>query len=220
MNAPYGMPAAVVFDMDGTLLDTETPARAAFIRAIADVGFEYQALVYDRCIGNSHVETKQILRSAYGRDFNHAAMHERWTERFVEHTQLHPVQVKSGVVAVLERLQEHAIPTAVATSNRRDVCERHLMEAGLHDFFQHFVCADEAGRTKPAPDPYLLAAHKLAVAAGASWAIEDSHVGVTAAYRAGFKVFHIPDVGSNQNQEELTVSRVILGSALELLDYL
>ena len=220
MSATADLPQAVVFDMDGTLLDTETPARSAFARAITDLGFVYRAEVYDRCIGTSHAETEEILTSAYGERYDHGGMHDRWTERFVEHTHLHPVEVKPGVAAVLERLQGHSIPMAVATSNRREVCKAHLTEAGLHGFFQYFVCADEAGRTKPSPDPYLMAVRKLDVVAEASWAIEDSHVGVVAAHRAGLKVFHIPDAGSNQDPAALTVPRVRLDTAWELLDYL
>ena len=151
--------------MDGTLLDTETPARAAFARAITDVGFDYRAEVYDRCIGTSHAKTEEILTSAYGERYDHVALHNSWSQRFNEHTRVHPIEVKPGVVAVLERLSEYSIPLAIATSNRREVCNQHLLEAGLLGFFQHFVCADEAGRTKPAPDPYLLAVHKLNVAA-------------------------------------------------------
>ena len=175
--------------MDGTLLDTETPARAAFARAISDVGFDYRAEVYDRCIGTSHAKTEEILTSAYGERYDHVALHNSWSQRFNEHTRVHPIEVKPGVVAVLERLSEYSIPLAIATSNRREVCNQHLLEAGLLGFFQHFVCADEAGRTKPAPDPYLLAVHKLNVAAEVSWAVEDSHIGVLAAAQAGPKGF-------------------------------
>lgn len=217
---PSNLPQALVFDMDGTLLDTETPARAAFAQAIADVGFDYRAEVYDRCIGTSHAETEEILTSAYGERYDHVALHNSWSQRFNEHTRVHPIEVKPGVVAVLERLSEYSIPLAIATSNRREVCNQHLLEAGLLGFFQHFVCADEAGRTKPAPDPYLLAVHKLNVAAEVSWAVEDSHIGVLAAAQAGLRVFHIPDAGSNQDASMLTAPRVQLNTAWELLDYL
>ncbi len=220
MNAPAELPKAVVFDMDGTLLDTETPARIAFARAITDLGFAYQEPVYDCCIGTSHAETKAILTAAYGEQYDHEALHRRWSQRFGEHTRVHPVAVKPGVVPVLERLAELLIPMAVATSNRREVCEQHLLDAGLRDFFELFVCADEAGKTKPAPDPYLLAVRKLKVAADACWAVEDSVIGVMAAAQAGLKVFHIPDAGSNQDSSTLTMPRVQLKTAWELLDHL
>ena len=167
-------PQAVVFDMDGTLLDSETAARATFMLAIADLGFDYDAYTYNRCIGTSHAGTEAILKAAYGPSYDHGKLHGRWGARFSEYKQDHPIAIKPGVCEVLEVLAARSIPMAVATSNLREVCEAHLAEADLRRFFAELVCADEAGLTKPAPDPYALAVRKLGAAPARSWAVEDS----------------------------------------------
>ena len=69
------LPSGVVFDMDGTLLDTEGPARAAFAKAIVEVGFEFNAVVYDRCLGTTFAETKEILIAAYGKGLDLSLIH-------------------------------------------------------------------------------------------------------------------------------------------------
>lgn len=215
------LPAGVVFDMDGTLLDTESAARAAFERAIQDLGFDYRAEVYHRCIGTSHARTQDILSGAYGPKYDHGALHSRWSERFVEHTQSHPIAVKPGVERVLEELSHRNVPMAVATSNRRSVCEQHLAEANLDRYFRHLVCADEAGQTKPAPDPYLLAVEKLGVVARLSWAVEDSSIGVRSAVTAGLRVFHVPDQAMHATQANKTHPQsTVLQRVDELLQFL
>ena len=73
------LPQSVVFDMDGTLLDTETPARQAFSTAIVTIGYDYDADTYDRCIGTSQVGTQEILEEVYGAQFNTVQLYERWT---------------------------------------------------------------------------------------------------------------------------------------------
>ena len=214
-------PEAVVFDMDGTLLDSESPARAAFMLAIEDLGFAYDADTYNRCIGTSHAGTEAILKTAYGPSYDHGTLHDRWGARFSEYTQDHPIAIKPGVCEVLEVLAARSIPMAVATSNRREVCEAHLEEAGLSRFFSHLVCADEAGLTKPAPDPYALAVRKLGVAPARSWAVEDSSIGVLSAYRAGLRVFHVPDLSIElMPANDIHPHSTVLGRVDELLDFM
>ena len=214
-------PEAVVFDMDGTLLDSETAARAAFMLAIVDLGFDYDADTYNRCIGTSHAGTEAILKAAYGASYDHGKLHDRWGVRFSEYKQDHPIAIKPGVCEVLQVLAARSIPMAVATSNSREVCEAHLAEAGLRRFFAHLVCADEAGLTKPAPDPYALAVRKLDAAPTRSWAVEDTSIGVLSAYRAGLRVFHVPDLSiESMPANDILPHSTVLRRMDQLLDFI
>ncbi len=187
------MPAAVVFDMDGTLLDTERLARACFARACEDVGWQADMAVYDRCVGTTWEATERIIRVGYGPDFPYERMSERWEARYHAHVHHEPVDLKPGVDALLEWLQAADIPMAVATSSRRPTVEAKLHLAGLDHYFVSLVCGGETPAGKPAADPYLAAVARLGVAPRASWAVEDSDNGVRAAHAAGLEVFQIPD---------------------------
>ena len=213
------LPQSVVFDMDGTLLDTETPARQAFSTAIVTIGYYYDADTYDRCIGTSQVGTQEILEEVYGAQFNTAQLYERWTKAFHLLTQNNPIQTKPGIRQVLEALHAHGVPMAVATSNQRKACEGALSTAGVAKYFQHYVCAGETQNSKPAPDPYLAAIAHLNADPMLSWGIEDSDIGTLAAVRAGLKVFQIPDQ-LPPSVATLALGHKILSSAEELLAFI
>ena len=204
------LPVAVVFDMDGTLLDSERLARACFVDACRDVGWDANMMVYDRCVGTTYVATERIMREGYGADFPYEQMSERWSHHYQAAILAEPVPVKPGVLPLLERLSDAGIPMAIATSTQRPTVEIKLGGARLRRYFSHLVCGGEAANGKPSPDPYLLAAQLLEAAPEACWAVEDSDNGVRSAHAAGFRVFQIPD--------ELTPSAEVRAMGHPILD--
>ncbi|MEZ5557256.1 MAG: HAD family phosphatase [Pseudomonadales bacterium] len=188
-----GRLAAVVFDMDGLLLDSERLARELFFATCVEIGMQVDPAVYDRCVGTTHEGTAQILSAILGAA-GYEELEARWSARYEARIRAHPVPVKAGALALLEYLQSTSVPLALATSTRRPVAERKLQLAGLAAFFPVMVCGGETPRGKPHPDPYLAALEHLGQPPARCLALEDSDNGVRAAHAAGLKVIQVPDL--------------------------
>lgn len=205
--------------MDGTLLNTETLARACFLRACDELGWQADVAVYDRCIGTTWEETERIMRRGFGDEFPYEKIEACWSAHYNVHVLHQPVAIMPGIEAVLSRLADLGVPMAVASASRRGVVERKLQLAGLDKHFEILVCSGETPRGKPYADPYLLALEHLDVVAGDCWAIEDSDNGVRAAVAAGMLVFQIPDQ-TIASDEVAAFGHRVLPSAVDLLHLL
>ncbi len=180
--------------MDGLLLDSESLARQTFIRACRDVGWEPDLAVYDLCIGSTYEDTERILKAGFGSDFPFEAVNECWGALYEERVLYQAIDVKTGALELLMRLDELGIPRALATSTKRTIAMTKLRNAALDGYFVQLVCAGETARGKPHPDPYTEATRRLLLDPGQCWALEDSNNGVRAAHAAGLRVFQIPDL--------------------------
>jgi len=188
--APF---AAVIFDMDGTLLDTELVFREIVWDVTRDLGFEMTTDVHGRMVGSSHEATRRLLTEAYGVSFPYA-LFDAECRRIMHARMAQSVPVKPGVEEILRELKGRRIPTAVATSSRAAHALTHLGTAGLLDMFQAIVTRDDVTHPKPHPEPYLTAARHLGVLPASCLAIEDSHSGVRAAHGAGMQTVMVPDL--------------------------
>ncbi len=188
--APF---SGVIFDMDGTLLDTETVFREIAFDVCGALGFELTETVHQAMVGTSHEATNQILVEAYGVSFP-CALFEEQCRALMRERMAAAVPVKSGVREMLAELKGRGIPAAVATSSRSPHAQRHLGTAGLLDLFAAVVTRNDVTNPKPHPEPYLTAAARLGLSPEACLAIEDSHAGVRAAHAAGMQTVMVPDL--------------------------
>ena len=192
---------AVIFDMDGTLIDTEKYYRICWPEALAAFGYhmtDEQALAM-RSLGRPFAITR--LKEWFGEDFDYHSVRETRKALMEECLDREGIQLKPGVWELLDALQERRITTAVATATDLERTERYLKRVGLDGRFDRLISANMVKEGKPSPDIYLYACGQLGLLPEQCMAVEDSPNGVYAAFRAGCKVVMVPD--QTQPYEEL-----------------
>jgi HAD superfamily hydrolase (TIGR01509 family) len=192
-TAPLRPFSAIVFDMDGTLLDTEMVFKQIVWDVSGELGFEMTETVHHAMVGSSHETTNRLLVEAYGVSFPYTIFDEKC--RVLMKAKMHEaVPVKSGVHELLAELKARRIPAAVATSSRAPHALGHLGGAGILSLFETVVTRDDVINPKPHPEPYLMAAKRLGIDPSLCIAVEDSHTGVRAAHAAGLQTIMVPDI--------------------------
>ena len=205
---------AVVFDLDGLLIQTEEiwdDVREAFIR---ERGGRYDADAQRAMMGMSSVEWSRFIHD----DLGVAEPPEAISDEVVRRMQARyreSLPLIDGAVEAVERLAA-AFPLAVASSSNRPLIDLVLELSGLARQFRATVSSEEVARGKPAPDVYLEAARRLGVPAERCGAVEDSHSGIRSARAAGMFVVAIPNATYPPGEEALADAHVVLASLRDL----
>ncbi len=186
-------PAAILFDMDGLLIDSERVAMESLDVAASALGIEFPVHVAHRLIGLGRDGGSVVIREALGATFPLNEFWAAWSSDYMQRVN-EGVPAKSGVVNALQALNAAGVPLAVATSTETPWAMKKLRGANLIHHFEHIVGRDAVATGKPAPDLYLEAARRLGQRATECWAFEDSLPGLTAAHAAGAKTHWVPDI--------------------------
>ena len=186
--------AAAVFDMDGTLLDTEPLYRDAIYAACAEQGYEMTEALHLAQVGVPNDMARKLFFAEYGDSFPFERFHKRMHEIMHEIEGTRGVVQKQGARDLLALLKARGIPAAVVTSTARPMAPMRLERAGLIDLFDVVITRDDTEHGKPHPEPFLTAAARLGVAPEDCLALEDSPNGVRAARAAGMMTVMVPDL--------------------------
>ena len=211
-NRPMPAPPfrAAVFDMDGLLIDSERPILEAWLQAAREFGAALSEADYLQVVGCGEADTRARLQHCLGAACSYDAARAR-VGTLLAPRQAQGFAVKAGVVALLERLRERAVPCVVASSTERAEVQRRLQLAGLAGFFASLSGGDEVTRGKPHPDLFLLAAQRAQRSPRDCLAFEDSEHGARAALAAGMAVVIVPDLKS-PSAEACATSLAVLAS--------
>jgi HAD superfamily hydrolase (TIGR01509 family) len=205
---------AVVFDLDGVLIQSEEVWDDVRERFVRERGGRYDAEIQRAMMGMSSPEWSRYLHEHAGvpdePDAINAEVVRRLLSAYRDRLPLIP-----GALDAVRRLADR-FPLGIASSSNRELIDAVLEAAGLAPLFAATVSSEEVAHGKPEPDVYLEAARRLGVAPERCAAVEDSHGGIRAAKNAGMRVVAIPNPSYPPDDEALALADVIIGSLDEL----
>ncbi len=219
MPAMRGNFKAVIWDMDGLLLDTERVALESWTEAVEEMGAEADKNVFRGIIGMNRKSWEEKLR----KDLDHSLDVDELisvTNRIYKQRIEEGVPMKQGARDCLEWLREKRIPQALATSTNRSYTQHKLGKHELEGFFKAIVTGDRVTHGKPHPEIFQTAAREIQVAPEQCLVFEDSRLGVIGAAASGAYVILVPDIGSHDEESLSKVGKELptLSHALPYLE--
>jgi HAD superfamily hydrolase (TIGR01509 family) len=205
---------AVVFDLDGVLLQSEEVWDAVRERYVRERGGRYDEQVQRSMMGMSAPEWSRFLHEEAGVPDDMDEINSEVVRRMLD-AYRRELPLLPGAVAAVRRTAD-AFPLALASSSNREVFEEVLELAGLSECFRATVSSEEVERGKPAPDVYLEAARRLGVDPKRCAAVEDSHAGIRSAKAAGMRVVAIPNAAYPPDNDALELPDAVVRSLDDL----
>ena len=205
-------PVAVIFDMDGLMLDTERRSLEFRRQIHEEKGLPFMNLL-PLTMGKNAEAAREIYLAHYGQDYPFEEIKKEIRARWDRYLENNPVPVKPGLFPLLEHLRKRGIRRAVASSTAEESALPKLEKAGIVPYMDAMVFGDMVKRSKPEPDIFLEAAARLGAEPEGCMVLEDSPSGLTAAHRAGMRPVMVPD--TVQPTEEI---KKILYGCVERLD--
>ena len=185
---------AIIFDMDGVLIDSERISFRCYQEVFKEYDYKIDEEFYVKFIGTNVKSIKARMEEEYGADFPFDTIYKKKAKLALEIVDKNGVIIKPGVHELLDYLNKENYKIAVATSTRRERALQLLEEAKIKDKVNYVICGDQVENSKPNPEIFLKAAEGLNVNPEKCIVIEDSDAGITAAHAAKMIGIHVPDM--------------------------
>lgn len=197
---------AVVFDMDGLMIDSERVIQRSW--GIVGNRLGYSALDQDiyQTLGCNAKKREQYFMETYGSDFPYAQFLKEYRKEYELFMQANGIPVKEGLYELLAYIKACGIIIGVATSSSRQSDEKTLTQIGVMPYVQQLICGDMVREAKPSPEIYQTACARLQVEPSQALALEDSLHGIASAYHAGMQVIMIPDLMRDSSSVDVCLS--------------
>lgn len=194
----------VIFDVDGTLVDSEVVFVKAVIKNMEVNGYNIPMSAIMGIIGQNRVAGQKLIESTQDDSFDYDKYIKDYEKIRSEILEKEPLKLKKGALNILNYCKEHGIRMAIATSTYREKQVKVLTNLGIIDYFDYMVFGDEIKNSKPAPDIYLKVYEHYNLDKDEMIIYEDSNNGILSGYDAGIKVVYIKDI-VDVNKETLSL---------------
>ncbi|MBQ0064505.1 MAG: HAD family phosphatase [Firmicutes bacterium] len=209
---------AVIFDMDGLMIDSEFATYEEYLKILNDWGYEYNVEMYKHLLGKRKPNILNVFKEQYNNQLDLDLLWDLCHERLDARLRANP-PLKPGLMELLKYLKENGYKMIIATSSVRDRVEAILGPIGVLDYFDDSVCGDEVVNGKPHPETFLKACEKLGIKEEEGIVLEDSESGVMAAYNGNIPVICVPDLKYPED-DVASKATVIVKSLHDVIDYL
>ena len=210
---------AIVFDMDGVLIDSERLVLKAWQHVGGELGLPDLSALFHKALGTTHAHTATLFADALGDDFDYIGFRDRVRSYFYDVLTANGAPLKKGVKELLDWLKAEGWLIGLASSTREVGVRLNMERTGLIGYFDVIIGGDMLKKSKPAPDIYLMACEKLGADPKLAYAVEDSYNGIRSAHAAGMHAVMVPDMVP-ADDEMNSLAHAVLPDLIAVRDWL
>ncbi len=212
------MKKAILFDMDGLLIDSERVTFETYQEILTRMGYVFTKSMYQGFVGSSKETVRQHFYDLFGAQFPLPQV-EKETHAIIEDCLFNHPPVKKGAMTLLSYLKKRQYKIMVASNSIQKRVVPVLKASGIDAYIDGYICGDQVSRGKPDPELYLACCQRLQISPKQALVLEDSEPGINAGYNAGIDVICVPDI-KYPSQKYIDMTTHIVNSLEDVIAYL